>query len=187
MPTVAAHCREVIMHVAKLRSLFGLAAILLLGIVGCTVVVDEPRPGPRPGGICTREYDPVCARRGDQQRTFSNACLADGADWRVVHRGECRRQEPPRERACTREYAPVCARRGDQRRTFPNGCEADRADWRVVHSGECRSSERPPREERFCTREYAPVCARRGDQRRTFPNACEARSAEFRIVRDGPC
>lgn len=50
--------------------------------------------GPRPGdeqssGMCTREYMPVCARRGDRIRSFSNACMADAKGYRVLHPGQC--------------------------------------------------------------------------------------------------
>ena len=122
-------------------------AVALVGLVAlsaCTVV-DEPGPWPGPGagpgpGFCTREYEPVCARRHGERRTFSNACLADRAGYRVIRRGECRRggggggDEP---RFCTREYRPVCARRDGRLRTFGNACEADAAGWRVVGNGEC--------------------------------------------------
>lgn len=45
--------------------------------------MEEPR-------VCTREYNPVCARRGDRIRTFGNACTADAAGYRVIRPGECR-------------------------------------------------------------------------------------------------
>ena len=126
-----------------LRSL-AVALAGLVALAACTVV-DEPGPWPGPGpgpgpGFCTREYEPVCARRHGERRTFSNACLADRAGYRVIHRGECRRggggsgDEP---RFCTREYRPVCARRDGRLRTFGNACEADAAGWRVVGNGEC--------------------------------------------------
>ena len=71
---------------------FGFAAMTLLS--ACTVVVEEPRPLPPPRpqpGFCTREYDPVCARRGDDRQTFANSCLADAAGYRIIRPGECRR------------------------------------------------------------------------------------------------
>ena len=46
------------------------------------------RPPPQ-AQFCTREYAPVCARRGSSFRTFSNRCEADRADFRVVRRGPC--------------------------------------------------------------------------------------------------
>lgn len=135
-------------------------AVALLGLVmlaSCTVVVDEgpdrprPGPGPRPGPeFCTREYDPVCGERRGDRETFSNACEADRAGYRIVRRGECRRggeggwsggggggggrDEP---RFCTREYRPVCAQRGGSVRTFGNACEADAAGFRVVDDRPC--------------------------------------------------
>lgn len=123
-------------------------AVALAGLVflSACVVVEEPGPGPRPGpgpgpgpGYCTREYDPVCARRGNERRTFSNACMADRAGYRVMRRGECRRDGGGggEQRFCTREYRPVCARRQGAFRTFSNACEADVAGWRVVGSGQC--------------------------------------------------
>lgn len=54
-----------------------------------------PRPpygGPGPGPsdrFCTREYAPVCAVRGNRERTFGNACEADNAGFRVIDRGPC--------------------------------------------------------------------------------------------------
>lgn len=179
-----------------LRCAMFIAALTVL--TSCTVVVDEPGPGPRPDpgpGFCTRQYDPVCARRGDDRRTFGNACMADAAGYRVIRGGECRRgggggiEEP---RSCTRQYAPVCARRGGDRQTFNNSCLAEQSGYRVVREGECRrdgdwgggGGEEQPR---FCTREYRPVCARRGGSVRSFPNACEARAADYRVVGEGQC
>lgn len=169
--------------------LFRAGAVMLFVITvlsACTVVVEEDtgpvRPGPGP--ICTREYDPVCARRGGDRQTFANACLADASGYRIVRRGECGRGDGGGQRYCTQEYDPVCARRGGDRQTFSNSCLAEQAGYRVISDGECRRGDDNPR---FCTREYAPVCARRGGQVRTFPNSCEADVAGFRIISDGPC
>jgi len=123
-----------------LRS-FALMFVGLIVLAACTVVVDEPRPvrpGPPPGPSCSREFRPVCAGRFGEQRTFSNACLADRAGWRIIHRGECRRSgggDGPR--VCTMDYRPVCATRHGSFRTFSNACGADAAGWRVVRRGEC--------------------------------------------------
>lgn len=116
-------------------------AVAFFGLVvlsACTVAVEEGHgPGPQ---YCTREYNPVCARRNGERRTFSNSCLADRAGYDVIRRGECRgagggiADEP---RFCTREYRPVCARRQGALRTFGNECEADAAGWRVVQNGPC--------------------------------------------------
>lgn len=176
-----------------------LLAVALIGLAACTVAVDEPGPGPRPrpipdGGFCTREYQPVCARRGGDRQTFSNACVAERAGYRVIRDGECRRAGggdggDGGPRVCTAEYVPVCASRSGERRTFSNACVAEQSGYRIIRNGECRrgGDEGGGGEPRFCTREYAPVCARRGGDRRTFPNACEARAAEYRVIGDGPC
>ncbi len=94
---------------------------------------EEPR-------FCTREYAPVCARRGGDRQTFSNSCEAENAGYRIISDGECRSggggggEEP---RFCTREYRPVCGRRGGNVRTFGNSCEADNAGFRIISDGPC--------------------------------------------------
>lgn len=143
-------------------------ASLLSVILASCVVVDEgpgprplpPRPGPGPQ-FCTREYDPVCARRGNERQTFANSCMAEAAGFRIIRGGECRGGGDTgwngggggggwngggggwngggggSEQFCTREYRPVCGQRGGTLRTFPNGCEADSAGFRVVDQGPC--------------------------------------------------
>lgn len=156
--------------------------VVVAALSACTVVVEDGPVDAGPGPLCTREYAPVCARRGGDRQTFANACEADAAGYLIVRRGECVRDEGPR--FCTREYAPVCARRGGSVRTFPNSCEADAAGYRIFSGGPCR---RFDDEDRICAKVYAPVCARRGGVLRTFPNSCEADVAGYRIVDDGPC
>ena len=127
--------------ITRLAALFGAAIIL----ASCTVVAEEPptRPlPPRPDRpqICTREYAPVCARAGSRQRTFSNACMARAAGFRVQHPGQCPPQSsrPDRPQACTMEYRPVCAKRGGSIRTFGNACGARAEGYRVIRPGACR-------------------------------------------------
>ncbi len=43
----------------------------------------------RPPRACTREYAPVCARRGRDVRTFGNACEARAAEYRILGPGRC--------------------------------------------------------------------------------------------------
>ncbi|MFA6156085.1 Kazal-type serine protease inhibitor [Mesorhizobium sp.] len=130
---------------AALFSRQGLVMLLLSALLAaCTVVVDDG-PGPRPPRpprpepqYCSRQYEPVCARRGGDRQTFANACLADRAGYRIVRDGPCRDSGDGGQQAfCTREYAPVCARRGGELRSFPNACEARAADYRIVGDGPC--------------------------------------------------
>ncbi|MGE4429173.1 MAG: hypothetical protein AB7E05_00360 [Sphingobium sp.] len=55
---------------------------------------DRPgheRPGHDRPRACTREYAPVCAVRGNREKTFSNSCMARADGYRVVADGQCRR------------------------------------------------------------------------------------------------
>ena len=63
---------------------------------GYRIVRDGPcRTGGGDGGgdgggtFCTREYAPVCARRGDRLKTFPNACEAGAADYFIIDNGPC--------------------------------------------------------------------------------------------------
>ena len=125
---------------ALLKRAGPMAALSLALLSACTVVVEEPRPipGPRPGpSFCTREFQPVCAIRGGERRTFANGCFADRAGFNIIRRGECGGGMSEGPRFCTREYNPVCGRRGGTLRTFGNLCEAEAAGWRVIDRGEC--------------------------------------------------
>ncbi|MCA0022655.1 Kazal-type serine protease inhibitor family protein, partial [Mesorhizobium sp. B264B1A] len=105
---------------AAIFSRQGFVVLFLSAVLAaCTVVVDDgpgPRPRPpRPGPqFCTKQYEPVCARRGGDRQTFANACLADRAGYRIVRDGPCRDggEGGGEQTFCTREYAPVCAPRG---------------------------------------------------------------------------
>lgn len=165
-----------------------LAAIVTF-LAAC--VPQSPGPHPFPPGrpvACTNEFVPVCAQRGQERRTFGNACVARSQGFGVVHQGQCRGGGGGGwggPQACTMEHRPVCAERRGQRQSFGNACVANAEGFRVVHQGECRRDSRPP--QRACTREFAPVCARRGNELRTFGNACMAEAAQFRVVRNRPC
>ncbi|MEZ2130554.1 MULTISPECIES: Kazal-type serine protease inhibitor domain-containing protein [unclassified Sinorhizobium] len=116
----------------------------------CTVDTDpdfsRPPPPRLQPAMCTMEYDPVCAQRGSQVRTFANACEARVGGFRIVGRGECRPEPPTRPRPprpepaiCTMEYDPVCGQRGGRMQTFSNACRAEAEGFRIAHPGECRS------------------------------------------------
>lgn len=122
-----------------------LAILLAAGtLAACQVDVDQGGGGydPRPQ-MCTREYQPVCGARGNDEQTFPNSCEARSSGYRIVGRGECGRggrpdPRPDEGRACTREYAPVCGSRGRDRQTFANACEARSSGFNVIGRGECQ-------------------------------------------------
>lgn len=170
----------------------GGALALVFGALlsACQVDVQEPRPVPPDGGgYCTREYAPVCARRGSRYETFSNSCMAEDQGYRVISAGECGQGGyPPDEPSCPKNYDPVCASRGNSQRTFSNSCSAEESGFRVDYSGACVADgggNGGP--QMACNSQYAPVCGRRGSQVQTFDNKCEAGNAGFRVIADGPC
>ena len=175
------------------KNRIGLGQFLFLFFVlvvttSCTVAVEQQPVAVRPQA-CTFEHAPVCAQCGNQQRTFSNACLARSSGFQVMHRGQCRTNvgpAPSRPQACTMEYAPVCGRRGSQQRSFSNACAARSSGFQVVHRGQCRGIEAAAGPA-ACTREFAPVCAVRDNFRLTFDNSCLAQARGFRPVHRGPC
>lgn len=139
----------------------------------CTVEGPGPSPGPGPmpepgPRFCTREYQPVCARRGNELQTFPNSCEADRAGYRVSHLGACRRD------------GGQWSGGGGQWGGWPGGS----GEWTQRPQRPGPGSGRPT----ICTREYRPVCATSRGRLRTFGNACEARAADYRIVdQNGPC
>lgn len=180
------------------------ALLAALIVAACTVTYDDPPNRPRPPNqpYCTREYDPVCARRGNDRETFNNSCLAEAAGYRVIRRGECKRDDND-DRYCSRQYDPVCARRNGQFQTFPNECEAEAAGWRVVSDGQCQASPpprpqppapppppppppAPPPPAGACDG-YKPVCGIRGAQYQTFANICALQGSGFQFVMQGAC
>lgn len=129
-----------------------LALVALAMLAGCVVVEEPGGPGPVEQ-YCTREYAPVCARRGGDRQTFPNECEADRAGYNVIRDGECRRDRPDdprpprpdRPQMCPAIYAPVCAQRGNDRQTFESACHAGAAGYDVIRNGECRGGQEPGR------------------------------------------
>ena len=167
---------------------------------------DRPRPE-RPR-YCPSIYDPVCARRGGDRRTFGNSCEADRAGYDVIRGGTCRRNEgpiseprPPRpdrpdrprpdrpdrpDRPRPEEPRPDRPRPEEPRPDRPRP-EQPRPDRPQAEQPRPPRPSTPPPATQACTREYAPVCAGVGGGTRTFANACEARAAGGAIVKRGAC
>lgn len=67
----------------------GLATMFVT--TGCVENMPGPdRPRPEKPKVCTQEYAPVCAVRGRQRKTFSNACMARAERYTVVGEGACK-------------------------------------------------------------------------------------------------
>jgi hypothetical protein len=133
----------------RLAGLSLASAFLIL--TSCTVVSEEgPRPSPPPRGEqadCLAIYEPVCAVRRGERRTYGNACEAQRVRARIVHPGECEpasRPDPiPSEVSCPMIYEPVCGVRNGEVRTFGNSCEAGSVGAEVLYEGECRPGAAP--------------------------------------------
>ena len=113
---------------------FILPAALMLATVAAALADGNPTFDR--DTICASIYQPVCASKAGESRTFPNACLAVGAGFAPIGQGACGEASVlPRFR--TKVFAPVCPRRGPNVRTFPNRCEAEGAGYRMVSDGPC--------------------------------------------------
>jgi len=109
-------------------------AALLLATV--TAALADGNPAFDPDTICASIYQPVCASKAGESRTFPNACLAKGAGFTPVGQGACG-EASVLPRFCTREFAPVYGERNGVRREFGNVCEARAQDFAVVSGRAC--------------------------------------------------
>jgi hypothetical protein len=85
------------------------AAALLLSFPAAALADNNPAFDP--GAICASIYQPVCANKAGETRTFPNACLAKRAGFTPVGRGGCgEARELPR--FGDKQHAPI---RGERR------------------------------------------------------------------------
>ncbi len=77
-------------HFERCTAMTGLALGAALVVGGCTNMEKMPKPeaGTKPVA-CTMEYAPVCAVKGKERRTFSNACMAKAEGFSVDRAGTC--------------------------------------------------------------------------------------------------
>jgi hypothetical protein len=101
-----------------------------------TVVLAESSPPIGLQTMCPSVYEPVCAEKAGDSRTFGNACLARREGFAVTAEGRCGGGSGL-PRFCTREYRPVCGEKNGARRMFGNACEAAAEDYTVVREGSC--------------------------------------------------
>jgi hypothetical protein len=71
--------------------LISAAALLLLS---SAAAFADNNPAFDPSTICASIYQPVCASKAGETKTFPNACLAKGAGFTPVSQGGC---DGPRE------------------------------------------------------------------------------------------
>jgi len=77
-------------HFTRLPSLLGAAALAAAAMILSGCEVTETTQTYASGPVCPQIYDPVCAERRGDERTFPNACEARTAGWRIVADGQCR-------------------------------------------------------------------------------------------------
>ena len=87
---------------------FILPAALMLATVAAALADGNPTFDR--DTICASIYQPVCASKAGESRTFPNACLAEGAGFAPIGQGACG-EASVLPRFCTKEYAPVCGER----------------------------------------------------------------------------
>ena len=103
-----------------------------LALAGCEATVA---PQPADPQYCPKVYQPVCARRGAERKTFPNACVASTEGYDAFSPGAC--EQPKPDRICPQIYQPVCAVRAGQYSTYSNDCVAGAEGARVVKPGPC--------------------------------------------------
>jgi hypothetical protein len=111
-----------------------LQPVLLIVFAGAAIAGN---PAFDTATICASIYQPVCASKTGETRTFPNACLATNAGFTPVGPGSCDGGRSALPRFCSKQYAPVCGERDGVRRAFGNECEARAEDFAVVRDGSC--------------------------------------------------
>ncbi|MBU4527923.1 MAG: hypothetical protein KUA43_12965 [Hoeflea sp.] len=176
-------------------SLSGAAVLAVAAVVlsGCEVTETSGNTY-RPGPVCPMNYDPVCAERRGQERTFPNACQARAEDWRVVSSGQCRAGESrdirrdrddsnrdfrdrPRDRTDRRDFD---RNRNDNPVRDPRLTPRDRPD-----RGTPRVS--PVAPGGACPQVVQEVCGQVGNRTRIFMNRCELLRAGANEVPAAQC
>jgi len=77
-------------RLTRLSSIVAVAALSVTAVLLSGCEVTESSETYRSGPMCPQIYDPVCAERRGDERTFPNACEARVAGWRIVADGQCR-------------------------------------------------------------------------------------------------
>ncbi|AKI01319.1 Kazal-type serine protease inhibitor domain [Hoeflea sp. IMCC20628] len=165
----------------RLSTLLGAAVLTAaaLTLTGCEVT--ETSGNYNAGPMCPANYNPVCAERRGEERTFSNACQARQSDWRIVSSGRCeatkygdyRRDRDDRNRD-SRNPDSRDSRRDNDRNRYDNQTPRDRnRPDRTQTPVRPNKPARPATVTGGCSSVIQPVCGQLGSKAQMFPNRCE--------------
>ena len=115
---------------ASRPALAGLAWALLAGAASAEGLKADL------GAMCPSVYQPVCAMKAGEARSFGNSCLALREGFAVTSQGSCG-APAGLPLFCAKASAPVCGERNGEQRVFGNACAARAEDFAVVHDGNC--------------------------------------------------
>lgn len=138
-----------------------------LSLSGCEVT--ETSGNYSAGPMCPANYNPVCAERRGEERTFPNACQARQSDWRIVSSGQCSAGDYRNDRrdrdGWSRDYRDSSGAPDDWRGRDRN---RDGNQTRRDRDRPDRSLSQPS-----CPQVNDPVCGQLGNNALIFPNRCE--------------
>lgn len=124
---------------------------------------------------CSLIWEPVCARKGNQELTLNNGCMACGFKFTSYTKGPCVHY-CPNNKLCKGDDKPVCGYSNGGFKQFDNGYSACSANVKYYFDGPCpHICTKQEKESKFCTKEYMPKCALHADGHySTYSNACMA-------------
>ncbi len=111
--------------------------LVAMAVIGLRTAAAGSDPAFDPAKICASVYQPVCASKAGESRTFPNACLSKGAGFTPASQGACGSGKSLLPRFCSKQHGPVCGERQGVRRGFGNECEARAQDFTVLRDGDC--------------------------------------------------